>query len=142
MKSKICPICGRKNKGDALYCDRCSQTFVVGKASPVPATDYSFPDIYELIKADDVTSLKKVIKNPDYMPYVGSGERIIHFAAQFGSVKLVKYLLSKDARLNVEDSNGYTPLDLAKRYNHPKILEMLLVKGARFNKMGGIDKKG
>ncbi|XP_071780098.2 transient receptor potential cation channel subfamily A member 1b isoform X1 [Centroberyx gerrardi] len=60
----------------------------------------------------------------------------LHFAAQYGRINTCHRLLEtiKDSRLvNEGDEQGLTPLHLASRGGHTKVVELLLRKGALFH---------
>lgn len=50
-------------------------------------------------------------------------------AALYGKLEAVKTLLEFGADKNIRDSQGRTALELAQKYNHPKIVEILLQQG-------------
>jgi ankyrin repeat protein len=58
---------------------------------------------------------------------------LLHKAAEYGSLEIVKYLLSRDADINVENILGYTPVIVALENEHTEIVEYLKNKGANLN---------
>lgn len=50
-------------------------------------------------------------------------------AALYGKTEALKILLEVGADRNVRDSQGRTALELAKKYNHPQIVEILFQQG-------------
>ena len=58
----------------------------------------------------------------------GKGQNILHVAAQSGKAKVVAYLLKRnDLKLliNEKDKKGNTPLHLASKKRHPKVVSNL-----------------
>jgi len=62
---------------------------------------------------------------------VGSGYTPLHFAVIRGEVPMVETVLPVTTDPNRLDSTGMTPLDIAIRYGHAKIAELLRKGGAR-----------
>ncbi len=54
----------------------------------------------------------------------------IHGAAFKGNMEIIKVLLEHNAKLNVPDNNGTTPLIYATIFNHTEIAELLFAKGS------------
>jgi len=54
----------------------------------------------------------------------------IHMACSKGRIDIVEYLLSLDADINAIDSEGQTPLYIAAKYGHSKLVRFLLERGA------------
>ncbi|KAJ2898981.1 hypothetical protein MKZ38_003550 [Zalerion maritima] len=52
------------------------------------------------------------------------------YAARSGEHKIVKFLLSKRANINISDRDGWTPLRHAAVQGHRKVVEILLGRGA------------
>lgn len=50
-------------------------------------------------------------------------------AVLYGKLEALKALLELGADKNIRDSQGRTALELAQKYNHPKIVEILLQQG-------------
>lgn len=61
----------------------------------------------------------------------GYGSRLIHLAAEDGDWGAVCRLLHFKASINVVNRFGETPLDLASRNSHHRVVELLLQNGAR-----------
>jgi len=93
----------------------------------------------------------------------GCGPSDIHKAASKGDIKAIKSYLDSGVNVNAKDHNGATPLEIVvdlsydknhikilqgtdvklSHYNHKKIVEILISKGANiYNKYGMHDKDG
>jgi catalase (peroxidase I) len=77
---------------------------------------------------DVAMSLAPKVDINELEPY--SGRTALHKAAFFGHVRLVQFLLSSKARVNVQDWYGDTPLHDAVKNDNPAIVELLLKAGA------------
>ncbi|XP_071582418.1 uncharacterized protein [Temnothorax nylanderi] len=62
-------------------------------------------------------------------------ERDLHRAAQEGQLDVVNALLNRDADVNLEDFEGWTPLHCAAQNGHLDVVNALLNKGADVNKI-------
>lgn len=62
---------------------------------------------------------------------VGGGNRLIHFAAANGEWAAICGLIRFKSSLNIANNYGDTPLDLAIRNNHYRVIELLQHNGAR-----------
>lgn len=60
-----------------------------------------------------------------------SGNTALMYAARFGDVKIVEYLLGRGAKVNVSSSVGSTPLSNAAAEGFANIVEMLIKRGAK-----------
>ena len=58
----------------------------------------------------------------------------LHYAIEYGHLKVVELLLSKGAGIDVEDEDGHTPLMLAALRGHSDILLCLINQGDDLNK--------
>jgi ankyrin repeat protein len=54
----------------------------------------------------------------------------IHMACSKGRIDIVEYLLSLDVNINGIDSDGQSPLYIAAKYGHSKLVKFLLERGA------------
>ncbi|XP_043964694.1 myotrophin isoform X3 [Gambusia affinis] len=58
------------------------------------------------------------------------GRKPLHYAADFGQLDVIKYLLDKGADVNATDKHGLTPLMNACFEDHKECAKILLEKGA------------
>ena len=63
----------------------------------------------------------------------------LHYASEYGRLKVVELLLSKGAGIDVEDEDHYSPLMLAVTYHHFDIVYHLITAGASVKRLA--DKK-
>jgi serine/threonine-protein phosphatase 6 regulatory ankyrin repeat subunit B len=57
----------------------------------------------------------------------------LRFAAQFGHLEMVRFLLSRGAEVNLKARDGMTPLMAAVEQGHAEIVGVLLAAGANVN---------
>lgn len=62
------------------------------------------------------------------------GSTALHFAAYYNQLDIIKYLIENGADVNITDSKGQTPFDLAASQNLPEVTEYLLLQGASIKK--------
>ncbi len=89
-------------------------------------------EICKAARSDKVKQVKRMIReNPEL---VNARDKLewtpLHFAVANGSLKMVKFLLSKGANVNAKASMGETPLHIA---NCLEIAKLLILKGADIN---------
>ncbi|XP_060656659.1 myotrophin-like [Drosophila nasuta] len=77
---------------------------------------------------DDVQSVYQN-SNRDVNEWVG-GRTPLHYAADFGQLKMIKFLVDIGADVNSEDKYNITPLLAAIWEGHTECVEFLLEKGA------------
>lgn len=58
------------------------------------------------------------------------GRAPLHLAVAAGNLKLAKQLISAGAKVNLEDSSGQTPLDIASGQDEPTLIRLLEQYGA------------
>ncbi len=59
---------------------------------------------------------------------IGKGENILHVAAMSGKAKVVAYMLKRNdlqMLINEKDKDGNTPLHLASKGSHPRVVSIL-----------------
>jgi ankyrin repeat protein len=59
-----------------------------------------------------------------------NGATATHRAAQSGEAKCLLVMIVKGADINKADVYGYTPLDTAKKFEHPECIALLIASGA------------
>lgn len=79
----------------------------------------------ELDRVQEDIELKQIDVNSEI-----NGRYPLHYAADFGQVEVLSYLIKKGAKVDVEDKHGITPLLAAIWEGHTKCVQMLLEKGA------------
>jgi ankyrin repeat protein/L-ascorbate metabolism protein UlaG (beta-lactamase superfamily) len=62
------------------------------------------------------------------------GRTPLQKASAMGNVEIVGLLLANGSDLNEKDAEGYTALDLAARYGHEDVAQLLAAKGAQSNR--------
>jgi hypothetical protein len=68
---------------------------------------------------------------PEFDPHGNRRTRLM-YAARKGDVARVEWLLKRGARLELEDSDGYTALDWACVCGHPEVVKKMLAKGGGY----------
>ena len=84
-------------------------------------------DVYKVIK-DEKLTVKSIINTHAHFDHVGGIGAFKDLAdTKFGLHKDdVELLLEKGVRVNTRDNNGYTPLQLAAKYSHLEIINLLI----------------
>jgi len=57
----------------------------------------------------------------------------LHYAAQYGHLSVVEYLVNQKADINAKDKDNRTPLHRAARYGHLSVVEYLVNQRADIN---------
>lgn len=73
--------------------------------------------------------LKSKLANPQHR--CKDGRTALHYAAESGSIAAVDLLLQAGIEIDCTDQSGVTPLDIAAKFNHWKLVKHLLEKGAQ-----------
>ncbi|XP_054876415.1 myotrophin [Poeciliopsis prolifica] len=82
------------------------------------------------LKNGEVNEVEGVLKTEEDVNKSMEGRSPLHYAADFGQVDMIKFLLHKGANINATDKHGLTPLMYACFENHLECAEILLEKGA------------
>lgn len=103
--------------------------------NPAQLNPMSFDAVVNAINAEaPMESLKLLLaqKGNDLDKLTHDSRTYIFWAANRGNLELVEYLISKGAKVNVEDSHGYTPLTFAAvaGQSNTKIYDALIKAGA------------
>ncbi|XP_046862319.1 myotrophin-like [Xenia sp. Carnegie-2017] len=81
----------------------------------------------DLDKVRELVERKGCSVNSELM----NGRNPLHFAADYGQLEVLKYLISKGANVNLPDKHGITPLLAAIYEEHLSCVKLLLSKGAK-----------
>ncbi|EFC43681.1 predicted protein [Naegleria gruberi] len=91
-------------------------------------------EFFVACQESDLDSVKSYIEdknlNVNTKDLVGYGQTALHYACWNGSLKLVEYLLSKEASVDALNDYKQTPLHEAAFRGHPDIVSLLLKSGA------------
>ena len=99
--------------------------FLGGCASPAP----------NLQKTSDLGEIKLLIESdPSRINEKDEGgNSLLHIAVRKKDIKLVQYLVSKGADVNIRNNNNDTPLQIAVFFENVEILTLLVSNGANLN---------
>ncbi|WP_028298529.1 ankyrin repeat domain-containing protein [Olivibacter sitiensis] len=115
------------------------QAEVAKGASPSQLNPMSFDAVVMAINNEaPVESIKYLLAQPgnDVNKLTHDGRNYLHWAASKGNVEVMEYLLSKGAKVDKEDSHGYTPLNFAANsgQQNTNVYELCLAHGADLKK--------
>ncbi|XP_043964692.1 myotrophin isoform X1 [Gambusia affinis] len=82
------------------------------------------------LKNGDVNEVQDILKTAEDVNQFLEGRKPLHYAADFGQLDVIKYLLDKGADVNATDKHGLTPLMNACFEDHKECAKILLEKGA------------
>lgn len=101
--------------------------FGAGSQAPAQAQD-----IFDALRKGDVQAVKAIVETSPRLVDArdGDGRTPLHHAAAGGSADLVGYLVSKGAKLELQDAHHHTPLHLAAMSNRTEAVAVLLKSGA------------
>ncbi|MEO5998909.1 MAG: ankyrin repeat domain-containing protein [Chitinophagaceae bacterium] len=103
--------------------------------NPSEANPMGFDPVVYAINAQASTDVIKSLldqKGNDVNKITHDARTYIFWAASRGNVEVVEYLISKGAKMNLEDSHGMTPIAFAANggQTNPKLYEALVKAGA------------
>jgi len=92
-------------------------------------------EIHDATQQGDLDRVKTLIEaNPELINATDDfGHTPLHFAAAAGQKEIAEFLLSKDADVNLLNTQNQSALLYAAYFGSAKILEMLAARGARLN---------
>ena len=117
---------------EAVKCPNCGTAFIIQSATS--SYQSHFKDIFEAAKGGIVKDVAYFIENGTDVNAV-RGHTPFHYAAEHNSnVEVLKYLISKGAKINAKGCLGRTPLRLAAQFNSSiEVLSYLISAGADVN---------
>lgn len=87
------------------------------------------------VKTGDLKNVKDAIEkqglSANYVEATVNKRTPLHWAADYGQVEVIEYLLSKGANIEAKDNFGITPLLAAVYEGHANAVKVLLQRGAR-----------
>ena len=105
----------------------------------------SAEDFAWAVRTGDLAGVREFVENRTFPAnYVEPGinkRTPLHWAADYGKVDVIEYLLSKGANIEAKDNYGNTPLFAAIYEGHDAAVAALLAKGANKNAIGQNGKK-
>ena len=95
-------------------------------------TDTTIEDYAWAVKTADMASVRAAIETKGLSANETdqNARTPLHWAADFGQVEVMEYLLSKGANVNAKDSYGITPLLAAVYESHENAVAFLVANGA------------
>ena len=94
-----------------------------------PAKDNPEENFAWAVKTGDIEGVKKFVETQNMsvnMADHANKRTPMHWAADFGQVEVMTYLLAKGANVNAKDQHGITPLLAAVYENHANAVKFLL----------------
>jgi len=149
LKKKIDYLVEHKKDFNEYHCYNAEQLVLDEESNSLKLKDfgsYGYP-LQEAMFLKDLYLIELVLKNgADVNKLFRTGvmrdqESAMHYASRKGYYDLMPLLIKFGASINIEDSNGDTPLHLAAKgseYNGLDTLEFLIKKGAKLNCMNKI----
>ncbi|KAL1487946.1 hypothetical protein ABEB36_015329 [Hypothenemus hampei] len=102
--------------------------FLVGKSANVEAIDnYGNTVLHNAATSDNLDTVKFLVnkKNVNINAKNNENNTVLHLAVKNGRCDIVQFLLKKGADVTLENENGATALDLAKQFQHQKMIGLL-----------------
>ncbi|XP_018413383.1 PREDICTED: ankyrin-3-like [Nanorana parkeri] len=86
--------------------------------------------VFDAVSKGDLSMLESLLKNSDVNAVNSSGETLLHVAASNGHVPVIRFLISKGAKVDAKDRKRRTPLHRAAENGHEEAVKVLLQAGA------------
>lgn len=87
----------------------------------------------EMAYTEENTLIKKMDELDNLEQTDREGRTLLAYAAFYGRLDLLKYLVSRGANINAADRNGYTPIHGAVQEQRMDVIQYLLSLGADVN---------
>ncbi|KAM9239070.1 CARD- and ANK-domain containing inflammasome adapter protein-like [Leptosomus discolor] len=95
-----------------------------------PRKDHADVSIFDAVAKGCLSELEETLKDNDINALNSSSETLLHVAATHGHLTIMKYLINKGAKIDVNDRKGRTPLHRAAEKGHSDAVKVLLRFGA------------
>jgi ankyrin repeat protein len=87
--------------------------------------------LFAVVKSRRLSRLKQLVAKGANIHYTNfDGESLLHVAASQGDMRMVQYLLSQGANVNVKTGKNWLPIHHAMRFNHPVVANYLIAHHA------------
>ena len=85
------------------------------------------------VEAGDLSTVRQCLESGTNIECVRgkASFRVLHRAAEAGNKSMVRFLIQKQANVNAMAMQGWTPLDLAHKYEHVEVVQLLRKNGDR-----------
>uniref|UniRef100_A0A667Z0V4 CARD- and ANK-containing Inflammasome Adaptor Protein n=1 Tax=Myripristis murdjan TaxID=586833 RepID=A0A667Z0V4_9TELE len=106
-------------------------TVPISKSETLKAAQKNPEKLFSVIASGgELSGVKELLNNIDTDTVNSSSETLLHVAAEHGRLSVIKLLLHKGARLDLQDSNGHTALHRAASRGHTEVVRALIKVGA------------
>uniref|UniRef100_A0A663M2J3 Uncharacterized protein n=1 Tax=Athene cunicularia TaxID=194338 RepID=A0A663M2J3_ATHCN len=95
-----------------------------------PRKDHADVGIFDAVAKGYLSELEKTWRDNDIDALNSSSETLLHVATANGHLRIMEYLISKGAKIDVKDRKGRTPLHRAAEKGHGDAVKVLLQRGA------------
>lgn len=87
--------------------------------------------LFDVVKRRNLPRLKQLVAKGANIHHTNfSGESLLHVAASLGDMRMVQYLLSQGANVNIRTGKNWLPIHHAMRFNHPVVANYLIAHHA------------
>merc|ERR1712142_227248 len=98
------------------------------------ASEITFEEALEALKKGELNEVRDYLINTnDVNESNEEGITLLHEAASFGLIEVIRSLMDLKANVNVVNKYGWTPLHRAAYYSKVQAIELLVLRGANLN---------
>ncbi|OHT14356.1 hypothetical protein TRFO_15273 [Tritrichomonas foetus] len=99
----------------------------------------ALPSLHAAVLQKDYQAITFLVESKwkEYSNRTGGKQQnsVIHIAVQQQSCRIMHYLLKMNIPINIENKNGFTPLEIAPEYESQKIIKMLIKHALIFSEL-------